>query len=182
MYQHQQNALQFMDKVPRLQKAIAALNSPLYELVMNSITIGNLFTVFFRSLATNQNTQSIETWCNVQIAINCIMFLEMIVDLWLQGPIKAYKYHFRIWPESFCQILNIVAMVMYLNTGRRGVVSTSDIVVKLFELIVFIRLLKLLTLLNEIREFTIIGETLSNLMKPLKNLLGILAIILYLFA
>lgn len=42
-----------MEKVPRLQKALIGINSPLYELVMNAITIGNLFTVFFRSLATN---------------------------------------------------------------------------------------------------------------------------------
>lgn len=52
----------------------------------------------------------------------------------------------------------------------------------MLELIVFVRLLKLISLLNEIQCFVLIGETMKNLLQPLKYLLGILALILYAFA
>ena len=55
-------------------------------------------------------------------------------------------------------------------------------VAKIFELIIFIRMLKLLTLLYEIKDMRIIIETMRNLIIPLLNLLGILMIIYYIFA
>mmetsp|Transcript_13614 Transcript_13614/g.21303 ORF Transcript_13614/g.21303 Transcript_13614/m.21303 type:complete len:192 (+) Transcript_13614:1711-2286(+) len=55
-------------------------------------------------------------------------------------------------------------------------------IVKVFELIIFLRLTKLLTLLYEIKDMRIIIETMRNLIAPLVNLLGILMIIYYLFA
>merc|ERR1719263_915318 len=54
--------------------------------------------------------------------------------------------------------------------------------VKIFEIIIFIRMLKLLTLLYEIRVMRIIIETIRNLLRPLTNLAGILLSIYYIFA
>lgn len=43
------------------------------------------------------------------------MLFETLGDIYVQGgPIKAYKYHFRIWPETLCQILNIPAIIYYV--------------------------------------------------------------------
>lgn len=54
--------------------------------------------------------------------------------------------------------------------------------VKIFEVIVFIRMLKLLTLLYEMKTMRIIFETLKNLLGPLNNLIVVMLTIFYCFA
>ena len=54
--------------------------------------------------------------------------------------------------------------------------------VKALEVIVFIRMLKLLTLLYEVKTMRVIFETLKNLLGPLNNLLIVMATIFYVFA
>ena len=55
-------------------------------------------------------------------------------------------------------------------------------IVKLFELIIFVRALKLLTLLYEIKVMRVIFETLKNLLGPLNNLIVVMLTIFYVFA
>jgi len=55
-------------------------------------------------------------------------------------------------------------------------------IVKLFELVIFIRTLKLLTLLYEIKVMRIIIETMRNMMMPLVYLMSVLYVIYYMFA
>ena len=57
-----------------------------------------------------------------------------------------------------------------------------NLIVKLFELGIFIRMLKLLSLLYEIKTTRIIIETISNLIKPLAYLFGVIMFIYYTFA
>ena len=45
------------------------------------------------------------------------MLVEMVSDMIVSGPIKAYQYHFRIWPETLCQILNVPAIIEYAKAG-----------------------------------------------------------------
>lgn len=74
--------------------------------------------------------------------------------------------------------MNIIALY------RIAFSTTADknMEIKIFEIIIFIRMLKLLTLLYEIRVMRIIIETIRNLLKPLTNLAGILLSIYYIFA
>ena len=60
--------------------------------------------------------------------------------------------------------------------------SQYNYTVKIFEVIVFIRMLKLLTLLYEIKIMRIIFETLKNLLGPLNNLIIVMMTIFYVFA
>lgn len=53
---------------------------------------------------------------------------------------------------------------------------------KILEVIVFIRMLKLLTLLYEVKTMRVIFETLKNLMGPLNNLIVVMLTIFYVFA
>ena len=55
-------------------------------------------------------------------------------------------------------------------------------IVKMFELVIFIRTLKLLTLLYEIKVMRIIIETMRNMMMPLVYLMSVLYVIYYGFA
>ena len=52
----------------------------------------------------------------------------------------------------------------------------------MFELVIFVRSLKLLTLLYEIKVMRIIIETMRNMMMPLVYLMSVLYVIYYTFA
>ena len=162
-------------------KALILMSSPQYELAMNIITVCNLFTVFVRALQTSASESTIQQWIDLQIAINVTMLFETLGDIYVQGgPIKAYKYHFRIWPETLCQILNIPAIIYYiLNYGD---FVEYNYTVKVFEVIVFIRMIKLLTLLYEVKTMRVIFETMKNLLGPLNNLIIVMMTIFYIFA
>ena len=147
---------------------------------MNIVTIINVFTVFLRALQTNASQSTIRSWIILEITINLIILLETANDIYVSGPIKAYLYHFRIWPETLCQLLNIPAMVYFFKAGDDF--ENYNYTVKALEVIVFIRMLKLLTLLYEVKTMRVIFETLKNLLGPLNNLLIVMATIFYVFA
>ena len=89
-----------------------------------------------------------------QMVINGILLFELIADMLIAGPIKAYLYHFRVWPETACQLFNIAAVAYYFEYVDDPYYYNR--IVKLFELIVFIRMLKLLSLLYEVKVMRII--------------------------
>ena len=69
-----------------------------------------------RALQQQSTEKQIHNWIILELSINFIMLLEMIGDISVSGPIKAYRYHFRIWPETLCQILNIPALIYFLKS------------------------------------------------------------------
>src|SRR6056300_313678 len=103
--------------------------------------------------------------------------VELITDWIVSGIIKAYSRKFRIWPETICQIMNIIGMFRFLNND----LEEDTQIVKLFEVIIFIRMTKLLTLLYEVQVMRIIIETMRNLMGPLNNLIAVMFTIFYVF-
>ena len=147
---------------------------------MNIITVCNIFTVFLRALSANQSKGMVQNWIVMEFCINVVMLLETIGDIAISGPVKAYRYHFRIWPETFCQCLNIPAAIEYFRSSEDF--ESYNYTVKIFEVIVFIRMLKLMTLLYEIKTMRIIIETLKNLLGPLNNLIVVMLTIFYIFA
>lgn len=161
-------------------KAHKLLSSPQYELAMNIITILNVFTVFFRALQQSASQEVIKEWIVLELVINLVMLIEMISDISVAGPIKAYRNHFRIWPETLCQLLNLPAMIRFFVKIKDF--EEYNYTVKIFEVIVFIRMLKLLTLLYEVKTMRIIFETLKNLLGPLNNLIIVMGTIFYVFA
>mmetsp|Transcript_33797 Transcript_33797/g.44606 ORF Transcript_33797/g.44606 Transcript_33797/m.44606 type:complete len:189 (+) Transcript_33797:505-1071(+) len=96
------------------RRAMRFISTPRYELGMNIVTILNVFTVFFRALQQQSTEKQIHTWIVLELTINFIMLLEMIGDISISGIVKAYRYHFRVWPETLCQVLNIPALVCFI--------------------------------------------------------------------
>ena len=84
---------------------------------MNIVTILNVFTVFIRALQQSASQETIRSWIILELVINLVMLLESIGDMSISGPVKAYKYHFRIWPETLCQLLNIPAAINFFVAG-----------------------------------------------------------------
>ena len=81
-------------------------------------------------------------------------------------------------PETVCQFFNGLALYYYINNG----INMYSDIVKFLELVIFLRMLKLLTLLYEIKTLRIIIETIRNLIKPLLYLSSVLGFIFYIFA
>ena len=96
----QQDSIVVNTAANRFQKTIKILSSPHYELVMNIFTILNLFSVIIQ--AGGSGSDLTEKWIWIQISVNAILLLETIGDLYISGFIKAYRNHFRIWPETLC--------------------------------------------------------------------------------
>ena len=161
-------------------RMLRVISSPQYELFMNIVTIVNVFTVFYYALQQSKTEDQIRRWIILELTINMIMLFETIGDLFISGPIRAYAYHFRIWPETMCQILNMPAMIWFFKAGDNF--QHYNYTVKIFEVIVFIRMLKLLTLLYEVQVMRVIFETLKNLLGPLNNLVIVMMTIFYVFA
>ena len=65
-------------------------------------------------------------------------------------------------------MLNIPASIWFFTAGEEF--QEYNYTVKIFEVIVLIRVLKLLTLLHEIKTMRVIFETFKNLIEPLKSL------------
>jgi hypothetical protein len=76
--------------------------------------------------------------------------------------------------------MNMLAIFEFMITFSK--VQYYNRIVKILELIIFVRSLKLLTLLYEIKVMRIIIETIRNMLVPLLYLMGVLLIIYYIFA
>lgn len=104
-----------------------------------------------------------------------------MIDLFTATSVKnAFSGNFRLWPETLCQILNVWAIGFFI------LYTTGDVaylkVLKYFEAIIFLRMMKFLPLMYELSLMRIIIETLRNLMVPLFGLLIIVLCIFYFFA
>jgi len=96
-------------------RAMRFTSTPKYELGMNILTIINICTVFFNTCRTSTTERQVHIWIVLELVINYLMLLETIGDILTTGLIKAFRYHFRIYPESLCQLLNIPATIIFIS-------------------------------------------------------------------
>ena len=164
-----------------LSKARATMNPPYYDLLINYITIINFVFISIRQFQVFAGYSFMMTWIKLQIVLNLFFLIENLVDICLLGPIKAYSSHFRAWPETVCQILNADGMVKFIYFNEEDGQALTYIA-KQFELIIFIRALKAITLLYEVQSIRIIIQTMRNLLVPIFNMLSVLIIVFYFFS
>jgi len=170
-------------------QALKLMSGPKYELLMNIVTIVNVFSIFARSLQSTANYNTIHIWMIAQIVLNTFFLLEMITDWIVAGFKNAYIYHFRTSIETLCQILSVPSLIYFFSGNMNPDVNNASFdyqqynrIVKIFEVIVFVRMVKLLTLLYEVKTMRIIVETCKNMVSPLSNLLAVMLTILYVFS
>ena len=103
-------------------------------------------------------------------------------EAYAQGGVKkAYTRVFRIWIETICQAFNIWATVRLCANFAESTESVTESE-KLLELIIIVRLLKMLNLLYEVRSFRIILETIRYMLEPITSLFIVTTMILFCFA
>ena len=119
----------------------------------------------------------------LQVVLNQLLLIELIADYFCYGIYNALTTHFRTLIEQVCQIFSFIAMYETIMTSKtNGDINHKINVSKIYQLIIFIRVLKMVTLLYELKTMRIIIETIRNLVKPLAQIAGVLFCIFYLFA
>lgn len=103
----------------------------------------------------------------------------MVGEWYAFGFLKAYKHSLRCTTETISQIVNFFAIIYYFSNELSSLDFNYSL--KLFELVVFIRMLRILTLLYELQTFRIIIETIKNLLGPFYSLLLVQFTIFYVF-
>ena len=150
-------------------KLIKLHSSIWYEFAINITSVFNLLGLALREQFTTW--QLINYWIIVQICLNLLFTFEMISDWVVFGIINSYRNSFRIWSESASMLFNIIGIVMYAQTDPATNISDIYSVLKLFEFTIFLRLIRVLTLLYEDTTFRNIIETMRNLLGPFWSLL-----------
>lgn len=127
----------------------------------------------------------------IQVFINALFFVELFIDLLVHGT-ESFSKSFRVWPETLCQLVNIYATIIYfvnfnvlsrILSGRitDGAYNPNQLI-KMFELIIFIRILKMITLLYELDAMRLVIETMRNMIIPLLQVMSVLFVIFYIFS
>jgi hypothetical protein len=93
------------------------LESPQYELFVNIIGIFNILCIVVREVDLNDTTNFITVWIYIQFAINFLFLVELLSDMVIHGAIKAYQTHFRMFPETLCQVFNVFALYYFYISG-----------------------------------------------------------------
>jgi len=112
--------------------------------------------------------------------INLLFLFESVIDILVFGFVKAYAQHLRISFETICQILNFYCIICLFKDYDN--LQTYNYYEKIYTVIIFVRALKMMTLMYEIKSLRIIIETLKNLLEPISLMMATLFIVYYLFA
>lgn len=148
----------------KVEEIAKIMNLPEYELFTNIFTVLNIASIIVRNYMTgSSDTDLITNWMIIQVFINVLFLFELIADAIVHGPYKAYSQHFRAWPETVCQVINLGLMIQYFHDWQHNTVDNFNQLAKLFELVIFIRVLKLLVFMYEINSLRIIIQTISNM-------------------
>lgn len=156
------------------------MNSPHYEFAQNVTSLLNMCFIMVNEVIKIKSESYLQIWFICMIIINCIFGLELFIDILINGFYKAYSQHLRVWFESICQIINIFLMINFYSHFHAYQMYNTFLM--LFTLIIFIRGLKMLSLMYEVQSLRIIIETMKNLIEPISNMAAVLLIIFFFFS
>lgn len=166
-------------------RVLGFMSTPTYELCSNLSTILNVLMIYVGVLTRGSSKEMTSTpmtaWLSFEIVWNFINGLEFIFDVYGNGSMhKAFRRKFRASVELFCQFLNILGIALIISQG----VTIDDYyhITKPFEFIIFLRLMKLIPLLHEIRSTRLVITTMGFMLDPIQTLMGVVGLIFYEFA
>lgn len=145
------------------------IESVQYEFVVNILSVVNILALTIREAVSASDTTFIELWVYLQIGINIAFLIELLVEIYAFGFAGTYKHSFRATSETLAQIFNFSGIYYFAVSSPADLTFISSL--KAFELVIFIRLTRVLTLLYELKTFRVIIETIKNLLGPFYTLL-----------
>ena len=156
------------------------MDTPHYELAQNITSLLNMVFIVVNEFIQDKSIYYLQIWFLLMIVTNNIFLLELILDFIVIGVKKAFSNHLRVPIETICQIMNIYLMFDFFLHSH--IYQRYNDFLKIFTLIIFIRALKMLTLMYEVKSLRIIIETMKNLIGPISNMLSVLMIIFFFYS
>ena len=71
----------------------------MYDFVVTLVAILNFIIIIVKELEQKPYEESLT---RTAFVINFIIMFEWILDIAVHGPVNAFKFYFRVWPESVC--------------------------------------------------------------------------------
>jgi len=169
-----------LQKVSHKDKIKTLIESVQYEFIVNILSVLNILMLTIRESVSDSDTAFIEFWAWIQIGINLAFLLELLVEMYAFGVSATYSHSFRAASETLSQVFNLFGIIYFFNSNVTDITFISAL--KSFELVIFVRLTRILSLLYELKTFRIIIETIKNLLGPFYTLLLVQFTIFYMFA
>lgn len=163
-------------------RCIRVFNNPSYSTVTIIVNIACLFSIAVKSLVFGLFKEGVFVWGVAISAINVFFMIEALFDFFTQGYFNAFYQQFRFPVEVLCIIQ--FALVLYelsLTEKMDDIFFSMQNFETQFELIIFVRLIKTLELLQEIREIKIITKTLQKSVTAAKDILAFFFMLYYVF-
>jgi hypothetical protein len=155
------------------------LESVQYEFIVNCLSVVNILALTAREQVDDSDTVFIVLWVWFQIGVNSAFLVELFIEWYAFGIAATYSHSFRATSETFAQIFNFSAIYYFAISDVTDLTFISCL--KAFELVIFVRLLRIMSLLYEVKTFRIIIETIKNLLGPFYTLLLVQFNIFYVF-
>lgn len=114
-------------------------------------------------------------WIIVCTLVNAVFFFDLIFTV-IHDRLKNSMRDFFVYLEVFLQILSISAFLKYLFT------LNFFYTMKALELVILLRILRLLKLIGELHQFKIIIKTLGHLMVPFMTLFLVQVGVVYIYS
>ena len=151
---------------------------PKYDAIVIVINALNLFSIFGKDVLNQygQSKAQAYAWIYFEFVISLLMFAEMIFLFISFGVINAIKRRNHIKFEIIFQIVTFSFFIHFLAAQK-----TASII-KVLEITVILRSLRLLKLFKELKQWRIIIRTVESLVSPFFNLLLVAYVLYLLFA
>ncbi|CDW71336.1 two-pore calcium channel [Stylonychia lemnae] len=171
-----------------LRSIIRSLN---YEYVLNIIAIFQFSEIAFRDRFYSDSSEQIDIWLTIQTIINFFFSITLILDWIYLGLQRSYQKHPRVLVETLCLIFFIVGIIQWAQKAEdpSQIYSENYLdftfmfnVIKIFEIVAIVRVLRLSIYLYEVRSFRIIIEALRTLLVPFSSLLSVQFSLFYFYA
>lgn len=143
------------------------MQNPLYDWFMIIFVALNCLSIFAKDCMDTYGTtkESIDRWIYTEFAISLIFGIEMLFLFYWYGFMQAFKRRNHVKFEIVFQILNISIFIYFLLANR------YDMMTKVLEITILLRMMRLLKLFNEVRQWRIIMQTMRALLTPFYTLL-----------
>ena len=150
----------------------------LYSGIINMLIILSLLLMFWRELMEVygvNNSRVLPQWVVVAAIVNLIFFIDLVFNFIRYGIINSFK-NFYILFEIVLQLISTAALFRVI------IAQTYFYSIRGFELVILLRVFKLLQLLEELEQWRIIIKTLRHLLVPFLNLFLVQMGIVYTYA
>ena len=172
---HEAKPIKVSKRQSRLQYYV---RHPKYDAAMIVIGALNLLSIFAKDVLNQygQSKAQTFTWVYIEFIISLFFWAEMIFLFVAFGPINAIKRRNNIKFEIIFQILTFAYFIDFL------IVQKAASIIKVLEIWIILRSLRILKLFKELKQWRIILRTVGSLISPFFNLLLVAYILYLLFA